>query len=112
MFGSACQVAYNYHTQNSLWEPLARLVLEASYEAVLWVSLQSSIFYKGRDGSKKVYLTLLGKDVIGNPEQWVVESLKESLMQFCACDLEVHIVSLARVPCALLPIATRAVSSV
>ena len=41
-----------------LWEPLARLVLEAAYEATLLAAL--------RQGSRVVFLTLLGGGVFKN----------------------------------------------
>ena len=42
VFGSACSVSYSGNHKD-LWEPMAKLVLEASYEATLWIAVLSAL---------------------------------------------------------------------
>jgi len=92
VFGSACSVSYSMNDE-SLWEPLARLVLSASYEATLWSALLTALRHGGRGGSKRVYLTCLGGGAFGNPMQWIADAMAEALSKFGGMDLEVCIVT-------------------
>jgi len=92
VFGSACSVADSMNCE-SLWEPLARLVLSASYEATLWSALLAALRHGGRGGSKRVYLTCLGGGAFGNPMQWIADAMAEALSKFEEVDLEVCIVT-------------------
>ena len=81
---SACPVSYNKTRtkQDSDWEPLSRLILEACYEACFYVALENMRRHDGRYGSNKLFLTLVGGGVFGNREEWVLESLEKSLEKF------------------------------
>ena len=70
VYGAAMPVAYG-HPPAPLWEPLARLVLEASYEATLLVARRHRI--------DTVFLTLLGGGVFGNDEAWIADALLRAL---------------------------------
>jgi hypothetical protein len=85
---SALPVAYSEHADN-LWEPFARLVLEASYEATLCAGALN--FY--RTGNNKVYLTLLGGGVFGNHDDWIFSAIQRALELFRHTPLDVAIVS-------------------
>ncbi|MBW2733873.1 MAG: hypothetical protein JRH20_15910 [Deltaproteobacteria bacterium] len=82
VYGSALPVAYGVKPAE-LWEPFARLVLEASYEATLLVAQQQGIWV--------VYLTLLGGGVFGNHEDWIRDAILRALP--LARGLDVRIVS-------------------
>lgn len=82
VYGAALPVAYGRPPAH-LWEPLARLVLEASYEATILVAR--------RYGIETLYLTLLGGGVFGNDEAWIADALERALRR--AAGLRVHIVS-------------------
>lgn len=85
---SALPVAYS-PLAAGLWEEFARLILEASYEAVFYTALIN----QGRTGSKTVYLTLLGGGAFGNRSEWIFSAIKRSLVLFADRDLEVAVVS-------------------
>lgn len=86
VYGSALPVAYGT-PPSSLWEPFARLVLEASYEATLTVARCLGI--------ARVYLTLLGGGVFGNHDSWIGDAVLRALA--CArANLDVRIVSYKR----------------
>lgn len=87
-FCSAVPVAYS-ELPDSLWEPLARLVLDASYEATLHAALLNTI----RTGNSKVYLTLLGGGAFGNRSEWIFEAIEKALHRFRKAGLNVFIVS-------------------
>ena len=87
-FCSAVPVAYS-HLPSSLWEPLARLVLEAAYEA----TLRGALLNRRRTGSGLVYLTLLGGGAFGNRAEWIVSAIERSLKCVKGNGLEVRIVS-------------------
>ncbi len=85
VYGSALPVAY-VESPPSQWEPLARLVLEASYEATILTARKCGI--------AKVYLTLLGGGVFCNDDAWIGDSVLRALSM--ADRLDVHIVSYGR----------------
>ena len=85
VYGSALPVAYGGPPRPQ-WEPLARLVLEASYEA--------TVLTARRSGIDRVYLTLLGGGVFGNDDAWIGDSVLRALS--IADGLDVRIVSYGR----------------
>ncbi len=89
-FCSALPVAYCEHPPK-LWEPFARLVLEAAYEATLCAAV-GNVY----EGSRRVYLTLLGGGAFGNRKEWIVESLARALLKCPPSGLDVRIVSYGR----------------
>lgn len=91
VFNSACAVAYN-SSSDCLWEPFAKLVLEASYEGVLLAALLEAERYGGAKGSKRVFLTCIGGGVFGNRIEWIVDAMQSALERFRNFDLDVRIV--------------------
>merc|ERR1712129_239698 len=75
------------------WEPFARLVLEASYEAVFRVAMLTALRHGGRAGSNRVFLTCLGGGVFGNPLNWIVDAMEAAMRKFSRVNLEVFIVT-------------------
>jgi hypothetical protein len=57
------------------WEPLARLVLEATYEATLLAGVVNA----SRTGNPKVLLCFVGGGVFGNPTEWIVDAINVAL---------------------------------
>jgi hypothetical protein len=72
-----------------LWEPFARLVLEAAYEATLCVALLNW----RNTGNHRLFLTLLGGGAFGNETRWITGSLKRALGLYKGWGLEAAIVS-------------------
>lgn len=66
VYGSALPVAYSEHPA-ARWEPFARLVLDASYEA----TLRAAHLNAGLTGNRTVFLTRLGGGVFGNDRRWI-----------------------------------------
>ncbi len=85
---SALPVAYSPHSSEE-WEPFARLVLDASYEAVLRAAAQNRV----STGNRTVFLTLLGGGAFGNPTPWIIDALSRALAIIDNVDLDVSIVS-------------------
>lgn len=101
VFGSACSVSYSRNSPD-VWAPFGRMVLSASYEATLWVTLLSALRHGGNDpklktcpGPRRVYLTCLGGGVFGNPMEWITDAMEEAFSKFENVDLEVCIVTYA-----------------
>lgn len=107
---SALSCAYNSAIKTVSWEPLARLVLEAAYEATLLSAVRNVLLYdlpnshstsspsnqpttKERDTHRDVFLTSLGGGVFGNDPQWIAQAIGRSLALISAynVDLRVHI---------------------
>ncbi len=88
VYGSALPIAYG-DAPVPLWEPFARLVLEASYEATLW----AAVLNRQRTANRRVFLTLLGGGVFGNPSRWILDALMLALQRVGDCDLDVSVVS-------------------
>ena len=85
---SALPVAYSRHS-STVWEPFARLVLEAAYEATLCAAVLNA----HRSGNKTVYLTLLGGGAFGNMTVWITDAIRRALDLYRNVDLDVAIVS-------------------
>jgi hypothetical protein len=88
VFCSALPVAYGVRPA-SAWEPLARLVLEAAYEATLWEAVLNRL----RGGSEVVLLTMLGGGAFGNDQAWILDALRRALTLARHCPLDVRLVS-------------------
>ncbi len=73
------------------WEPLARLVLEAAYEA----TLAAAAITAARTGNRTLYLTLLGAGAFGNPTAWVIDAVERAL-RLHPVGLDVRVVSYGR----------------
>lgn len=67
----------------------SRLILEATYEATL---LAAMINMK-KNGSNRVYLTLVGGGAFGNEETWILESFGHVVHKFRNVPLDVRVVS-------------------
>ena len=87
VYGSALPIGYSDRRDN--WEPFARLVLEASYEATLHAALINA----HATGNNRVFLTLLGGGVFGNKTEWIVDAIETSLHWFRDSGLDIRIVS-------------------
>lgn len=88
IYCSALPVAYSNILAHK-WEPFARLVLEATYEA----TLHAALINLQRNGSNKVFLTLVGGGAFGNDEAWIKDAILKSLTLFKNTPLDVKIVS-------------------
>jgi len=86
-FCSALPVAYS-DVPAEVWEPFARLVLEASYEATLLAAVERA----ARGGSNKVLLTRLGRGAFGNDDVWIMEAIERALRLIEHADLDVRFV--------------------
>lgn len=99
-FCSAVPVAYSEHGVD-VWEPLARLVLDAAYEATL---LAAALHADGT--ARPVFLTLLGAGAFGNPVEWVVAAIARAVERTSALGLDIRIVSYGHRQPALRPLLT------
>lgn len=99
---SALPVSYNRNSDPELWQPFARLVLEAAYEATL---LAGVINASRPDGSKSLYLTLLGGGAFGNQREWILDAIRRALDSVRGQTLEVCMVSYGHVPADLQALA-------
>ena len=87
-FCSALPIAYASHPVAS-WEPFARLVLEAAYEA----TLAAAVVNAATTGNTNVYLTLLGGGAFGNPTSWILDAVQRALDLYAHTGLDLTIVS-------------------
>lgn len=88
---SALPVAYS-SVASWHWEPFARLILEATYEATFYAALKN---YE-RTGNNKLFLTLVGGGAFGNQFNWIFDAIEKSVRQFKNTPLEVLLVSYGR----------------
>jgi hypothetical protein len=79
---SAMPVAYG-DPPASAWEPIARLVLEAAYEA----TLLAGILNARRGRSNRVLLTRLGGGAFGNDPTWIDAAIDCALARVGGCGL-------------------------
>lgn len=77
---SALSCGYSKEVSDfAMWEPLARLVLEATYEATLWASVANLIENGPGRGHDEVYLTFLGGGVFRNDMNWIIDSIGRAM---------------------------------
>ncbi|MFV0525005.1 MAG: hypothetical protein ACK5RL_10940 [Acidimicrobiales bacterium] len=88
---SALPVAYNREPA-LLFEPLARLVLDAAYEATLWAAALNA----AETGNRTVFLTMVGGGVFGNQESWIIEAMERAFRSVPEARLDVAVVSFGR----------------
>ncbi|UPT96459.1 hypothetical protein J4G48_0046930 [Bradyrhizobium barranii subsp. apii] len=89
IFCSALPVAYRSEIAVPHWEALARLVLEAAYEATILCGILNA----ARAKSNRVLLTALGGGAFGNDERWICDAIVRALQIAKHCDLDVRLVS-------------------
>ena len=97
VYASALPVGYSPHSASE-WEPFARLVLEAAYEATLLAAASTP--------DRRVFLTLLGGGVFGNRMEWIVDAIQYAMGQTLDLGLDIRIVSYRRPNPALKPVLT------
>lgn len=85
---SALPVAYT-RIDPMYWEPFARLILEATYEA----TFHAAILNFAQTGVNKLFLTLVGGGAFGNEMHWILESITQTIEKFRETPLDVRIVS-------------------
>ena len=85
---SAMPVAYTNHTKE-LWAPLAKIVLEAAYEATIC----AAILNVDRNRNNRLFLTRLGGGAFGNNPDWITNAISRSLELYSDSGLDVAIVS-------------------
>jgi hypothetical protein len=85
---SALPVAYSRQPA-ALWEPFARLVLEAAYEA----TILAAILNARATSNNRCYLTLLGGGAFGNADEWIIDAIGRALASYAWAGLDVAIVS-------------------
>ena len=87
VYASALAVSPDYACCGSdAWEPLARLVLEAAYEATIYAAISH-----GPGSRPKVVLTALGGGVFGNKNEWIADAIVAALGKFSKAGLDVVI---------------------
>ena len=99
-FCSAMPVAYCRY-ERALWQPLARLVLEAAYEATLCAGLINA----RAGGSRRVVLTRLGGGAFGNDDAWIDAAMRRALHIARNADLDVVILSWGGPPRSMIDLA-------
>lgn len=88
IYCSALPVAYGGGPLRH-WEPFARLVLEAAYEATMLTARRMVT----QGGSNRVFLTLLGGGAFGNEKRWILDAVARALDLVRDDGLEVIVVS-------------------
>lgn len=85
VFCSALPIAYNRDCAPLLWEPFARLVLEACYEATV---LAGALNFE-KTGNPRVYLTRVGGGVFGNEASWIDRAKELAIEKVAHLPLEI-----------------------
>ena len=85
---SALPVAYS-HYPSCMWEPFARLVLEAAYEATICAATLNM----SKKGDTRLFLTLLGGGAFGNETAWIIKAIERAVARYRKVPLNVAVVS-------------------
>lgn len=92
---SAIPISYT-ECEQDLWADFARLILEAAYEATMYVAVENAMRHRGEEGSKKIFLTALGGGVFGNEMWWVEDAMVKAISKISHLGLEIIMVSFDR----------------
>jgi hypothetical protein len=84
---AALPILYS-RVRGARWEPLARVVLEATYEATLLAAVEQA----AAGGSNTVLLTRVGGGVFGNDPSWIDDAIERALGVVEDAGLDVRIV--------------------
>jgi hypothetical protein len=89
-FCSALPIGYHSVDEKDLasWEPLARLILDALYEATLW----AAVINAQNGGSTAVLLTFVGGGVFKNKMSWIRGAIERAVRLTSAHALDIAIV--------------------
>jgi hypothetical protein len=87
-FCSALPVAYS-SVRRAAWEPFARVILEAAYEATLLAAVDRE--------SNIVLLTRLGGGAFGNADEWIDDAIMRALGVVEYAGLDIRLVSRGRI---------------
>jgi len=91
VYCSAMPVGYSSLAPHN-WEPIARLVLDAAYEATVRIAHIN----KAQGGQGRLFLTLLGGGAFGNPFSWIADAIIRAKDVVGFEGLDVQIVSYGR----------------
>lgn len=92
-FCSALPVAYS-GVARSAWEPFARLVLEATYEATMLAAVEQSVAGQ----SNIVLLTRVGGGAFGNDGAWIHDAIVRAISIVEHAGLDIRLVSRDSIP--------------
>jgi hypothetical protein len=101
-FCAAISCGYT-HLPNKLWEPLARLILEAAYEGTLRAAARDR---QVGQGSGRAWLTLVGAGVFANERQWIFDALARAIDQTAHLGLDIRLCHHQRLQTDFLPLRT------
>ena len=99
-YNSAISINYSTVDNKELWEPLAKLVLEASYEATLLTAVihNANLVSRGQF-PQPVLLTKVGAGVFGNKVEWVAEAIAKAIQKIrsLGCYLDIKVVDFGQI---------------
>jgi len=88
VYCSALPISYS-DIETKMWSDFAKIVLEATYEATLYIALKN---YENTKNNK-VFLTLIGGGAFGNKYEWIFDAIAKSIKKFYKTPLDIKIVS-------------------
>lgn len=88
IYCSALPVRYTRYSPD-LWAPIARLILEAAYEATLCAAIENAV----RTQNNRLYLTLLGGGAFGNQQSWIFDAIQRAVCIYPNSGLDLSVVS-------------------
>lgn len=95
-YNSAISIGYS-HLPDHLWEPMAKIVLQATYEGTLLVAISKAM--ELQDKTVTVLLTKVGGGVFRNDDSWICVAMAKAIHQVetlvtkpCGIGLDIRIV--------------------
>jgi len=95
VYSSAVSVNSCSRAYPSDWDPFARLILEATYECVLYIAVENFMKNHDKPGSRKVFLTSVGGGAFGNDDGWIKDAMAKAFAKFADLGLDIYLVSQA-----------------
>ena len=75
-----------------MWKNFAELILEASYEAVLYAAVNHATKYKDDPGARVVILSALGCGEYGNQFSWAAKALNRAIEKIASLKFPLKII--------------------
>ena len=93
IYCAAPALSYSPLIPLAAWEQLSKLILTAQYESCICCAMKNAVRHTDKEGSRKLFLTMLGTGAYGNDPQWVWEVLGPLCTKYTTTDLEIYVVN-------------------
>jgi hypothetical protein len=79
VYAAAPRVGHSRFSDETDWEPLAQLILDAQYEATVRAAFENYKRHPGLANSNLLYLTAIGGGQLANKSKWIASAIRRAV---------------------------------